>query len=154
MLAGCVTGLVDYKTYTNIISGVQTKTVTDEYNSVSLDELINIKHFTGEVQSALYDELIIINQSSYKTLAICFYVKTEKDTELNFDLYKDSNLIKSVTSNFIQNEIQIVNINFDNTVEVALVENLVIKISENIEGVRSEVQTSFTFDDLLIFFKE
>lgn len=154
LLAGCVTGLVDYKTYTNIISGVQTKTVAGEYGTVSLDELINIKHFTGEVESALYEELMIINSESYKTLAVCFYIKTESDTELNFELFYNGNLIKSVTSNFQQDEIQIVNLYFDDALEVDLGENLVIRVSENIEGVKSEVATNFTFDDLLIFFKE
>ena len=154
LLSGCYEGLVDNYTYNNLIGGITAKTIDNIYYSYDLETLTNSIKFDSNIQNEIYDEIQIENKANFKMFAFYLYVKVENTCTLSFDLYLNNNLLKQIEHSFSDNEEFVLEYFFDSDIEVSVNDNLVIKVSQMIDGEQQEPSKKMVFDNLIIFFKE
>ncbi len=129
------------------ISGVTCEYEGGDDLTYDISTITNDKNFDSSIAARSYSKITINNTESFKSLGICFLVKSDYETNLTFTLMKNDETLKSHFFTLKANETKSVELPLESSVDVSIEDKFYITVTQ-------DNNLPFSFDTFLFLFDE
>jgi len=129
------------------ITNISCQVDDEETIDYELSYLTNNVEFDEEIKSRNYKKIVINKQTDIHFLGVAFMIKSSDETELNFSLTKNGEVITTSSVNLEADTKASVELLLEESIQCSTNDELAIVISQSGEN-------TFAFDTMLFFFDE